>query len=315
MNHNLPIKIDLPEHFLEEEVRCGYVVTEKQKKIWAIELDLLVEFMRVCDKYHLQWFVGYGTLLGAVRHQGFIPWDNDIDVAITRESFHKLCEVAPSEFKEPYFFRTPITEEGRYFAEYAKLSNNLTTGATHWEYEQGLHCGIYIDIFVLDKIPTQDTAVERLMRPYKLYEKMGEKFVNKRGRHYIGYKKVTHAFWYLIWCVCFRRCKGDTLFKLTDKNYSATWHKGYHRWGALEQNLGMSMTFDDIYWKTTLNVPFEFLTVPIPDGYDWILTDHYGDYMELPAVDNRINHEDNEMSPDTPYYEYFSELMRVESTK
>ena len=59
MSHNLPIKIDLPEHFLEEEVRCEFVVTEKQKKIWAIELDLLTEFKRVCDKYDLRWFVGF----------------------------------------------------------------------------------------------------------------------------------------------------------------------------------------------------------------------------------------------------------------
>ena len=74
--------MQLEKTFFEREVRSGYEVSEKVKKIWAVELNLLEYFDNLCREYHLRYFADYGTLLGAVRHQGFIPWDDDIDVVM-----------------------------------------------------------------------------------------------------------------------------------------------------------------------------------------------------------------------------------------
>ena len=98
----LPIKLKLPEDFLKEEVRCGYKVTTKLKKIWAVELDLLNELKRVCDKHGIKFCVFGGTLLGAVRHKGFIPWDDDLDVSLTRENFDKLCKAIGIKVDDKY---------------------------------------------------------------------------------------------------------------------------------------------------------------------------------------------------------------------
>ena len=98
------INLKIQESFYNPEVRCGYEVSAKMKKIWAVELDLLAKFIDVCNKHELNYFVDGGTLLGAVRHKGFIPWDDDVDVIMPREDYDKLFEIAAQEFQYPYFF-------------------------------------------------------------------------------------------------------------------------------------------------------------------------------------------------------------------
>ena len=78
------------ESFFEPETRCDFHINTKRKQVWAIEIDLLIEFDRICRKHNLRYFLAYGTLLGAVRHKVFIPWDDDVDVLMPREDYEKL---------------------------------------------------------------------------------------------------------------------------------------------------------------------------------------------------------------------------------
>ena len=83
----------LPESFFEEEVRCDFMVTKERKKIWAIELDLLRELDRVCKKYNLVYVLYCGSLLGAVRHKGFILWDNDLDSLLVMQNIRIIYKM------------------------------------------------------------------------------------------------------------------------------------------------------------------------------------------------------------------------------
>lgn len=181
----LPIKLKLPEHFLDEEIRCNYTVSHKMKKVWAVELDLLNEFMRVCKKYNITYYADAGTSLGAVRHKGFIPWDDDIDVMMFRDQYQKLCKIAKKEFKHPYFFQTEDTDPGS-LRGHAQLRNSLTTGilqcelAGKWGYNQG----IFLDIFPIDSIPDDD----------EIFSKMQKSLSNKRTAINFWIRKAYEKF-------------------------------------------------------------------------------------------------------------------------
>ena len=98
----------IDENYLKEEIKCGFRITTERKKLFAVMLDLLYTFDNVCKKHDLKYFFVYGSLIGAVRHNGFIPWDDDLDVAMPREDYEKFIKLS-DEFNEPYFLQIPQT--------------------------------------------------------------------------------------------------------------------------------------------------------------------------------------------------------------
>ena len=147
------LNIKLPESFLQEEERDGYLVSAKMKELWAVQLDLLCELDRVCKKYGLKYILDFGTLLGAIRHKGYIPWDDDLDVSMLREDYDKLMEVGPKEFKHPYFLQNQITD--KYYADCVtklRRSDTLFINQYHKGVTNRYNQGIFIDIFVFDNV-------------------------------------------------------------------------------------------------------------------------------------------------------------------
>ena len=132
--------IDLPQAFLEEENRDGFLVDKKRKQVWAVELDLFAKFISVCNKYQLKYYADAGTLLGAVRHNGFIPWDDDMDFVMFRDDYDKLCDIGEKEFEYPYFFNNEYSGFGTIRVHFQIISEEHTS-------ELQSHLCISYDVF------------------------------------------------------------------------------------------------------------------------------------------------------------------------
>ena len=293
---DLPIKLQIPDSFYEEEEKCGSLITKEEKKIWAIELDLLNEFKRICDKYNLKWYIAYGSLIGTIRHKGFIPWDNDVDVWMPRIDFHELCKHS-DEFVHPYFLQTPHTENGRYFSNYCKLCNSLTTGSWKGLYDLGVNCGLFLDIFIIDEIPDDKCLEKRILNKIGFYSHF-EIFINSKDSKQFSIKKSVR---YLIWKYFLHKCNGAVLFDKIDQICYENTGKGYNQVGYFPSPYGNRDRAPKECWAETLWMDFEMLKVPVPIGYHTILSNIYGDYMQLPSIDKRVTHEYLDMSPDIPY--------------
>jgi phosphorylcholine metabolism protein LicD len=129
---------------------AAYANDLQLQAVKAVQLKLLKELARVCEENDLSYCVFYGTLLGTVRHHGFVPWDDDVDVLMPRADYDRLLEIAPQQFGVPFFLQTPENEEGCFYGGYSKLRDSRTTGVE--ERNRGNRCnqGIWIDIFPLD---------------------------------------------------------------------------------------------------------------------------------------------------------------------
>ncbi len=148
------LKINLPESFLKEEVRCDYTVPGFMKEAWAVQLDILNQIDEICAKHNITYFADSGTLLGAVRHKGYIPWDDDIDLMMDRKNFDLFSKYAKKELKVPYFFQDEFSEPGS-LRFMGKVFNSNTTAILKIEQKREFHFnqGIFVDIFCYDNVP------------------------------------------------------------------------------------------------------------------------------------------------------------------
>ena len=150
-----------PKSFFEEETRDNFVITPMMKRAWAAELEVLDVIRVVCDKHDIPWYAMYGTLLGAIRHKGFIPWDDDIDICMTRDDYMRFLKVAPQSLPDgfvisgiygdsPRLWEANNEPQGRVIADELKF--------TLPEYMNYFHAFPYlrigVDIFPIDNLPS-----------------------------------------------------------------------------------------------------------------------------------------------------------------
>ena len=284
----------ISEAFLKEEIRNDFLVTTERKKIWMILLDMLIEIDRVCKKNNIKYTLGFGSILGAVRHKGFIPWDDDIDICMPRDDYERFLNLQ-SEFQYPYFLQTPYSDKNSAYS-WAKLRNASTTMVSrHFAYQEMNH-GILIDIFPYDKWDPSDDKSYDIIKYLALENSTFMRLTNpnldesgkKRVQSWAGIDSIN--VYETIQKIAQKHNKIDTIFVAVAVCTIYEFNK----------MLFYKEDFDDI-----INMEFEGFLFPVPKGYDRMLKNVYGDYMEFPPVDKRGQwHNDLYINTEIPYKDY-----------
>lgn len=299
----------ISEDFFKEETICGYTVDTQTKKIWAVELQMLEKFVDVCERHNLNYFLDGGTLLGAVRHKGFIPWDDDIDVIMPRDDYDRLWEIAKDEFQYPYFFQTTLSEDG-FFRTHAQLRNSETTGFIDIDREKDINRGIFMDIFVLDSIPDgilrkKLFKAEILIRKRILSYQYDRKYENLSLTGKLIYKFV-HAFFSVYPFKKFFKKFNRVLAKYRAKNTALV--------GDITLKWRTNVQWPREWYDGYCLLEFEGLKLRAPLFYKEVLSRQYGNFMKFPEDVTAMNgrcHGNITFDPNLPYKEYFAVNRKV----
>ena len=262
------------------------------KKLQKIELGILKDFIKICEENNIDYFICGGSAIGTVRHKGFIPWDDDIDVAMSRKDYDKFLEIINRDYTDKYYAmnndnnpRFPLmnTRMGLLGTEYKTLDLKDIPG----------EFGIFLDIFCFDNIPDDDKLMRRQHTKAWFYGKLLViSGVKNPTLYQYGFKKKIIKFIYLIFYY---------ILKITPFN-SRYFYKKAYKYATMYKDVDTKrfaymfdpkrytsiLTKEDVY--PVKKMQFEDTKVSICKDPDKYLSVRYGDYMTLPPEDKRHNH-------------------------
>ncbi len=265
------------------ETKAYHMTEEEREKLQKVELEMLVEVDRICRKHSIEYFLDGGTLLGAVRHQGFIPWDDDIDTIMLREEYIKFKKACLEELDQERFFLQDYETDPYYRWGYAKLRRNNTEFVRLGQEKSKQHQGVFIDIFVVDNVPDQLLFRKPHLWACYLIRKGLYSEIGKYAEGHQG-KRALYKLLSII--------PRGMLFKFRNKiankcNKHRTELISHY---TLEYPKRCLYGLPRSCFDEKIELDFEGHKFYAFKNYDLYLSMYYGDYMKLPPEQEQVSH-------------------------
>ncbi len=253
---------------------------EQVRTLQLKQLEAMVEIDRVCREKSITYYLIGGTLLGAIRHQGFIPWDDDLDIGLPRADYDRFVELAQEAFGDKYFLQTYDTDPESY-VPFAKVRVNNTIFKERSQVHMDCHHGIYVDVFPLDSVP--DSRVAR--RSAAFYRRQLWRLISNK----IGSDPSNKP-----WLVCMRRVVSRAIplkWIIAALNFSVRKYEStsarcitnvFSPYGVEAEMLPVSS------YGTPCEVEFEGCRFYAPAESKKLLKQVYGDYMKFPPLEDQV---------------------------
>lgn len=234
-------------------------------------LEMVKYFDKFCKDNNIEYYLVYGSCLGAVRHKGFIPWDDDFDVGMTLENYNKFIELCKKKLDGSKYFLQTLETEPNYYLSFAKLRDINTTLIEKGNENIPITYGIYIDIFPIVGIPKSKIArsIQAINRAFALSANLNV---------------INNKFLYKVFRIILKIFGKKNILKYCTKHAIKYKCEECEEWCSIFDGDGLEVnkTTKSIMGKPTY-VQFEDTMLPIPEKYDEYLKHTYGDYMKKPT--------------------------------
>jgi len=270
-----------PDSYFEDEIRSGFFVDAFMKSCWASQLEVLQEIDRICRKYNIQYFAEWGTLLGTIRHGGFIPWDDDMDISMKRVDYERFLKVAPDELPKSYEILN-YRNQHEYWDVMARVLNSDFVDCTP-EFLDQYHNNPYasgVDIFPLDYVSRNKNEEDIQRDMVELVKSVADTYghgnmtedelencliqIEQVSGQKIDRDKDIKNQLYKIVCALY------AMYGEEESDYIALMPRHLDEGGHI---------YPKECYADSIRMPFDILTIPVPVGYDRVLKLKYGDYM------------------------------------
>lgn len=262
------------------------------KKIQKLELGILKDFVSICEKYDITYFLVAGSALGAVRHRGFIPWDDDIDVALPRKDYEKFLSVVTTEFPNKYNI---INTEN--YKDYPLFTTQLALKGTKFVLENfkdlNIPFGIYLDIFPFDGMCNDKHKAIIHARKTWLWGKI--QILASISKPYVSYKGITRNIIWMLTSLIHHILK---LFHISSYNIYVKVKRLSMKYNSTDNKRLNFFCNTNYMWEVLhikeiyplKKIEFEGMQVNVPNKVESYLTRRYGDFTKLPPKEKRKNH-------------------------